>query len=194
MRPLVVVIAAVAVCLAVRPLPAAAPPVIRAAPVEIRVRSAEQAPSFAVYTGSGGAMRAADGPMAGVIVARDAEGKTSNYLRATLTAEQGRTLVKVSVDVVNGGKAPLAFRMGDLALTPGAVLMAMGEGEHPFAKDEAALGKLRARTRDVPPGETLKLVYVYSVKGDAAPGKLVYKGRHGVELKDVAAAPASTGG
>jgi hypothetical protein len=81
-----------------------APVVIKAAPLEIQVRSSQTAASFPVYTGSGTAIRAADGEMAGVIVARDLEGtKTSNYLRAALTADEGRTLVKVGVDVVNAG-------------------------------------------------------------------------------------------
>lgn len=166
-----------------------APPlVIKAAPLEIQVRSAQTAASFPVYTGSGTAIRAADGEMAGVIVSRDLEGnKTSNYLRAALTADEGRTLVKVGVSVVNGGKAPLAFRFGDLAIAaPGAVLMALGEGDHPFTKDEAVLGKIKGATREIPAGDKLRLVYVYSVKTEAAPGKLVYKGKQGVELKGVA--------
>lgn len=180
-----------ALSLAAAPLWAAAPPVIKAAPVEIQVRSAETAPTFQVYTGSGTAIRAANGAMLGVIVARDAAGKTSNYLRASLTAEEGRSLVKVGVSVLNAGKAPLMFRIGDLAVTaPGAVLMALGEGDHPFSKDEATLGKIRTATREIPAGEKLNLVYVYSLKTDSAPGKLVYKGKQGVELKDVAPAPA----
>jgi hypothetical protein len=167
---------------------AAPPAVIKAAPIEIQVRSAQTAPSFPVYTGSGTAIRAADGEMAGVIVARDVDGpKTNNYLRAALTADEGRTLVKVGVEVVNGGKAPLAFRIGDLAVAaPGAVLMAVGEGEHPFTKDEAVLGKIKSSTREIPAGDKLRLVYVYSLKSDSAPGKLVYKGKQGVELKGVA--------
>ena len=164
-----------------------APVVIKAAPLEIQVRSAQTAASFPVYTGSGTAIRAADGEMAGVIVARDLEGtKTSNYLRAALTADEGRTLVKVGVDVVNAGKAPLAFRFGDLAIAaPGAVLMAIGEGEHPFTKDEAVLGKIKGATREIPAGDKLRVVYVYSLKTASAPGKLVYKGKQGVELKGV---------
>ena len=164
-----------------------APVVIKAAPLEIQVRSAQTAASFPVYTGSGTAIRAADGEMAGVIVARDLEGtKTSNYLRAALTADEGRTLVKVGVDVVNAGKAPLTFRFGDLAIAaPGAVLMAIGEGEHPFTKDEAVLGKIKGATREIPAGDKLRVVYVYSLKTASAPGKLVYKGKQGVELKGV---------
>jgi hypothetical protein len=165
-----------------------APPVIRAAPLEIQVRSAATAASFPVYTGGGTAIRAADGEMAGVIVARDLDGaKTSNYLRASITAEDGRTMVRVGVDVVNGGKTPAAFRLGDLAVVaPGAVLMALGEGEHPFTKDEPVLAKIKGTTREIPAGERLRLVYVYSLKTESAPGKLVYKGKQGVELKDVA--------
>jgi hypothetical protein len=188
MRSSAIVLWAAAV-LGAAPASADAPPaVIKAAPVEIQVRSAQTAPSFPVYTGSGTAIRAADGEMAGVIVARDIEGsKTSNYLRAALTAEEGRTLVKVGVDVVNGGKAPLAFRIGDLAVAaPGAVLMAVGEGEHPFTKDEASLGKIKSATREIPAGDKLRLVYVYSLKSASAPGKLVYKGKQGLELKGVA--------
>jgi hypothetical protein len=100
--------------------------------------------------------------MAGVIVARDLEGnKTSNYLRASITAEDGRTLVKVGVDVVNGGKTPTVFRLGDLAVAaPGAVLMALGEGEHPFTKDEGVLAKIQGTTREIPAGDKLRLVYV----------------------------------
>lgn len=168
-----------------------APPVIKAAPLEIQVRSAQTASSFPVYTGSGTAIRAADGEMGGVIVARDLDGKTSNYLRAAITAENGRTLVRVGVNVVNGGKTPLAFRLGDLAVAaPGAVLMALGEGEHPFTKDEAVLGKIKGTTREIPAGDRLRLVYVYSLKTESAPGKLLYKGKQGVELKGVAQ-PAS---
>jgi len=165
----------------------APPAVIKAAPVEIQVRSAQTAASFNVYTGSGTAIRAADGEMVGVIVARDLEGtKTSNYLRAALTADEGRMFVKVSVDVVNGGKTPFAFRIGDLAVAaPGAVLMAVGEGEHPFTKDEAVLGKITSSTREIPAGDKLRMVYVYSLKRESAPGKLVYKGKQGVELKGV---------
>ena len=164
-----------------------APAVIRAAPLEIQVRSAETAASFPVYTGSGTAIRATDGEMAGVIVARDLDGKTSNYLRAAITADSGRTLVRVGVDVVNGGKTPLAFRIGDLAVAaPGAVLMAVGEGQHPFTKDEPVLGKIKGMTREIPAGDKLRLVYVYSLKTESAPGKLLYKGKQGVELKGVA--------
>ena len=188
MRSSAIVLSAVAVFGAAPAWADAPPAVIKAAPVEIQVRSAQTAPSFPVYTGSGTAIRAADGEMAGVIVARDLEGpKTSNYLRAALTAEEGRTLVKVGVDVVNGGKAPLAFRIGDLAVAaPGAVLMAVGEGEHPFTKDEAVLGKIKSSTREIPAGDKLRMVYVYSLKSASAPGKLVYKGKQGVELKGVA--------
>ena len=179
--------AAIALLAAAALARADAPTVIKAAPLEIQVRSARTGTSFPVYTGSGTAIRAADGEMAGVIVARDLEGsKTANYLRAALTADAGRTLVKVGVDVVNGGKAPLAFRFGDLSLAPGAVLMAIGEGEHPFTKDEAVLGKIKGATREIPAGDKLRLVYVYSVKNESAPGKLVYKGKQGVELKGVA--------
>jgi hypothetical protein len=161
-----------------------APAVIKAAPLEIQVSSAETATSFPVYTGSGTAIRAADGEMGGVIVARDLDGKTSNYLRAALTADSGRTLIRVRAAVTNGGKAPLAFRIGDLAVAaPGAVLMALGEGDHPFTKDESVLGKLKATTREIPAGATLRLVYVYSLKTESAPGKLLYKGKQGVELK-----------
>jgi hypothetical protein len=182
----------VALLAAVAVVRADAPAVIKAAPLEIQVRSAETATSFPVYTGSGTAIRAADGEMAGVIVARDLEGKTTaNYLRAALTAETGRTLVRVGVNVVNGGKAPLAFRLGDLSVAaPGAVLMALGEGEHPFTKDEAVLGKIKGATREIPAGDKLRLVYVYSLKTESAPGKLLYKGKQGVELKGVAQ-PAS---
>ncbi|MGH7340993.1 MAG: hypothetical protein ACREKH_10930 [Candidatus Rokuibacteriota bacterium] len=183
MRSLVVGVVACVAAAVVR----ADAPVIKAAPLEIQVRSAETAPSFPVYTGSGTAIRAADGEMAGVIVARDLDGKTSNYLRAALTADSGRTLVKVGVNVVNGGKAPLAFRIGDLSVAaPGAVLMALGEGDHPFTKDDAVLGKVKGVTREIPAGEKLKLVYVYSLKTESAPGKLVYKGKQGIELKGVA--------
>jgi hypothetical protein len=166
----------------------APPAVIKAAPLEIQVRSAATAPSFPAYTGSGTAIRAADGEMAGVVVARDLEGnKASNYLRATVTAEDGRTLVKVGVDVVNGGKTPAAFRLGDVAVAaPGAVLMALGEGEHPFTKDAAVLAKIQGTTREIPAGDKLRLVYVYSLKKESAPGKLTYKGKQGVELKGVA--------
>ena len=178
----------VAAFVAVAVVWADAPPVIKAAPLEIQVRSAQTATSFPVYTGSGTAIRAADGEMAGVVVARDLEGnKTSNYLRAALTAEPGRTLVRVGVDVVNGGKTPLAFRVGDLAVAaPGAVLMALGEGDHPFTKEEAVLGKIKGTSREIPAGEKLRLVYVYSLKTETAPGKLIYKGKQGVELKGVA--------
>jgi hypothetical protein len=181
----------VAALMAVASVRADAPSVIKAAPLEIQVRSAETGTSFPVYTGSGTAIRAADGEMGGVIVARDLDGKTSNYLRAAITAESGRTLVKVGVNVVNGGKTPLAFRLGDLAVSaPGAVLMALGEGEHPFTKDEAVLGKIKGTTREIPAGDKLRLVYVYSLKSESAPGKLLYKGKQGVELKGVAQ-PAS---
>jgi hypothetical protein len=187
MRSLVGVGVAVVLFAAVGVVVADAPRVIKAAPVEIQVRSAETAPSFPVYTGSGTAIRATDGEMVGVIVARDLEGKTSNYLRATLTADSGRTLVRVGVDVVNGGKAPIAFRIGDLSVTaPGAVLMGLGEGDHPFMKDEPVLGKLKGVTREIPAGGKLKLVYVYSLKTESAPGRLVYKGKQGIELKGVA--------
>jgi hypothetical protein len=164
------------------------PAAIKAAPLEIQVRSTQTAASFPVYTGSGTAIRAAEGEMPGVIVARDLESpKTSNYLRAALTADEGRTLVKVGVDVANTGKAPVAFRYGDLAIAaPGAVLMALGEGDHPFTKDEAVLAKIKGATREIPGGEKLRLVYVFSLKSPSAPGKLVYKGKQGVELKDVA--------
>ena len=166
----------------------APPAAIKAAPLEIQVRSAQTAASFPVYTGSGTAIRAADGEMPGVIVARDLESpKTSNYLRAAITADEGRTLVKVGVDVANTGKTPVAFRYGDLAIAaPGAVLMALGEGDHPFTKDETVLAKIRGATREIPGGEKLRLVYVYSLKSPSVPGKLVYKGKQGVELKGVA--------
>jgi hypothetical protein len=164
------------------------PALIKAAPFEIQVRAAAIAPSFPAFTGSGTAIRAADGEMAGVIVARDLEGnKTSNYLRATVTAEDGRTLVRVGVDVVNGGKTPAAFRLGDVAVAaPGAVLMALGEGEHPFTKDTAVLTKIQGTTREIPAGDKLRLVYLYSLKKESAPGKLTYKGKQGVDLKGIA--------
>ena len=176
----------VAALVAVTVVRADAPPVIKAAPLEIQVRSAATAPSFPAYTGSGTAIRAADGEMVGVIVARDSDGpKTSNYLRATITADDGRKLVRVGVDVLNSGKTPAQFRLGDLTI-PGAVLMALGEGEHPFTKDEAVLEKIKGAAREIPPGEKLRVVYLYSVKTESAPGKLVYKGKQGVELKGVA--------
>jgi len=178
----------VAALVAVTVVRADAPPVIKAAPLEIQVRAAATAPSFPAYTGGGTAIRAADGEMVGVIVAKDVDGpKTSNYLRATITAESGRMLVRVGVDVVNGGKTPVAFRLGDLAVVaPGAVLMAFGEGEHPFTKDEGVLEKIKATPREIPPGDKLRVVYLYSLKTESAPGKLVYKGKQGVELKGVA--------
>jgi hypothetical protein len=159
-----------------------------AAPLEIRVRAAATAPSFPAYTGSGTAIRAAGGEMAGVIAARDLEGtRTSNYLRASITAEGGRTLVKVAIDVTNGGKTPASFRLGDLAVAaPGAVLMALGEGEHPFTKDEAVLAKIQGSPREIPAGDTLRLVYVYSLKKESAPGKLTYKGKQGIDLGGIA--------
>lgn len=165
-----------------------APAVIKAAPLEIQVRNAATASSFPAYTGSGTAIRAADGEMAGVIVARDIEGnKTSNYLRATVTADDGRMLVRVGVDVVNGGKTPAAFRLGDVAVAaPGAVLMGLGEGEHPFTKDTPLLTKIQGTTREIPAGDKLRLVYLYSLKKESAPGKLTYKGKQGVDLKGIA--------
>jgi hypothetical protein len=164
-----------------------APRGFTAGPVAIDIRSAETATSFPIYTGSGEAIHAPEGPMAGIIVAKDAAGKTSNYLRAAVTAENGRTLVKVRVDVRNTGKAPVALRLGDITATaPGAVLMAIGEGEHAFTKDTVTLEKLRASTRTIPPGQQVALVYVFSVKTDGAPGKLAYKGKQSIDLKGVA--------
>jgi hypothetical protein len=64
--------------------------------------------------------------------------------------------------------------------------MAIGDGEHPFTKDEAVLGKIKGATREILAGDKLRVVYVYSLKTASAPGKLVYKGKQGVELKGVA--------
>lgn len=166
---------------------AADAPVIKAAPFEMQVVAAETATSFPAYTGSGAAIKAPDGPMGGVVVARDAEGKTSNYLRATITAEQGRTLVKVAVTAKNTGKAAAALKLGDVKVAaPGAVLMAIGEGTHAFTKEEAALASIAASTRQVPAGDALPLIYIYSLKTEDAPGKLTYKGKPGVDLKTIA--------
>ena len=77
----------------------APPAAIKAAPLEIQVRSAQTAASFPVYTGSGTAIRAADGEMPGVIVARDLESPKTRKLAlvtlAVLTARSNVTCTTV---------------------------------------------------------------------------------------------------